>query len=418
MPTRHRFEELLARPVDAVTRKELERAGSELHAQLRLGKRQAFSFDGESVRFENLIGSFGLPGGDSVEVSPKVSVEENWAPSVVQLLEPNTPLAVTGAQRSSPTVRRRDLTGALALEYARRLERALRTEGPLQVYERRSTLSSRLNGRLDVGRWLRTSIVSPARFPVTRDELTVDNEFARGLSIIAGALSRSAAGSETSARLRRLQTAVIPGAGVPSYVSPAVARRALPSQWVRYRPAWDIAAALLRSWSVLGKPGQATGLEVAVTPWPLLETLLERSLRRIASDGGFIHVPKRKHDLLAVRGTGSIAQRVEPDGLLQWPDGTVAASFEAKYTRQTETPKEAHLYQALTTAAVVRSPLAVLVYAGETEPRWFDVHGFGGYPARVATIGLGLFTYEAGVGDATRARRLHHLIAAASSRTP
>lgn len=401
-------------PVTAARLQDLREGAAQLDLQLRPTIRQ-FRADGQGVSFGNVVGSFSLPSGDVVEVAPKVRAD-NWTTAVIHLLSEDTRLAVTGSQHSRPSERKDDLTAALALEYARRLGRALRKDGPMMVYERRHEVSRKWRGRLDVTRWARTSAVDPTRFPMGHDELSVLNDFTRGLSVVAGLLGRSAAGSEVASRLRRLQNEVIPGSPVPAFVNPTAARRRLPAQWASYAPAWDIAAAILRSQSIVGDPGRATGLEVAVEPWRLLETLLERALAALASSDDDLRVePKTIYPLLVNRtdvgrpATDNFPRSVEPDGLLRRADGRVAASFEAKYASQ---PKRDHIYQALATAAALTSPMAVLLYPWREPPRFFDVTGFHEHPRTLVTIGVDLFGYRRGESDRELVAALGELVGA------
>lgn len=412
MSERLTFREFEPARLDRGERNELLAAMPALNEQLAPRLRQ-YRVDGDSVTLSNLIGSFTLPGGGIAEVAPKIRTDD-WTTAVIHLLSSDTRLAVAGSQRSRSSQRRDDLSAALALEYARRLERALRRDGPLQAYERKHDTIRRWSGRLDVTRWMRLVVLDPARFPMSRDELSVSNDYTRGLSVIAGLLSRSAAGGELASRLRRLQANVVPGQPIPSFVDPSVARRRLPAQWAAYAPAWDIAAALLRNRSVVGDPGHATGLEVAVEPWPLLETLLERALRVVAErTPGLSLEPKRTHPLLLTSSTGGVAQGVEPDGVLRWSDGRVAAAFEAKYSGG-ETPKRDHVFQALTTAAALDSPLSVLVYPGKFAESTFEVVGFHGRPVRLVALGIDMFAYRAGSGDTERADALERAIGGAA----
>lgn len=399
-------------PVTAARFQDLRVGAAELDLQLRPTMRQ-FRADGQAASFGNVVGSFSLPSGDVVEVAPKAWVGE-WTTSVIHLLSEETRLAVTGSQHSRPTTRKDDITAALALEYARRLERALRKDGPMQVYERRHEASRKWRGRLDVTAWARSSVIDPTRFPMGRDELSVLNDFTRGFSVVAGVLGRSAAGSEVASRLRRLQNEVIPGASVPAFVNPAVAHRRLPAQWASYGPAWDIAAPLLRSQSVVGDPGRATGLEVAVEPWRLLETLLRRALVALAATDDNIFVePKTNHPLLTEQveggavGASSFPRAVEPDGLLKNADGRVLATFEAKYSNG---PKRDHVYQALATAAALTSPTAIVLYPWQERPRRFEVTGFHGHPRSLVTIGVDLFRYRRGSSDRELAESLSSFV--------
>ncbi|MGW2092894.1 5-methylcytosine restriction system specificity protein McrC [Promicromonospora sukumoe] len=413
MDERLLFQELESQNVSSRLRADLitirEEVGNVLRPRL-----PAIAVDGNLIRFQSLVGSVRLPSGVIVEVSPKLAVAAEWTRAVVQLLEPETRIAVTGSQRSRASTPANDLSSALALEYRRRLEAALRSEGPLSVYERKHLVSRRLNGHLDVTKWVRSSTLDPTKFPIGKDELTTSNDFTRGLSLVAGWLSRVAIGAETSSSLRRLQAAVLPGHPIPTYVNPAISKRPLPTQWAKYRPAWDIAAPLLRQLSVVGDPGRATGLEIAIEPWPLLETLLARALKALArEDDRWEFIPKGGYPLL--RRQDRTALTVIPDGLLR-RSGSVAATFECKYTVPGATPSERHVHQALATAAAVGSPLAVLVYPGDQAPQHYGVAGFrGGAPTTLVTIGLSLFSYERAHGDNHRSRLIAQVLATAGN---
>lgn len=408
MSERLSFREFEPKRLDRDEREALLAAMPSLNEALAPRLRQ-YRVEADFVTLSNLIGSFTLPSGGIAEVAPKIRTDD-WTTAVIHLLSSDTRLAVAGSQRSRPSQRRDDLSSALALEYARRLERALRREGPMRIYERRHDTTRRWSGRLDITRWMRNIALDPGRFPMSRDELSLANDFTRGLSLVAGLLSRSAAGAELASRLRRLQAEIVPGQPLPSFVNPSVARRRIPAQWAAYAPAWDIAAPLLRNRSVVGDPGHATGLEVAVEPWPLLETLLERALRVVAGRNiDLLMEPKRTHPLLRHSNTSLVAQGVEPDGLLRWTDGRVAATFEAKYSGR-KAPDRDHVFQALTTAAALDSPLSVLVYPGKFDESVFDVIGFHGRPVRLVALGMDMFGYRRGVGDAERADTLERVI--------
>ncbi len=393
---------------DPARMSEFRNAAAQMGSLLRPSFRQFEESDG-GARFQNIVGSFGLAGGDVVEVTPKVG-GEGWTRAVIDLLTDQTRLAVTGSQHSRPSNRKDDLTAAIALEYSRRLERALRREGPMVVYERRHETTRRWRGRLSVASWARTVALDPTRFPMSQDELSTRNDFTRAMSVVAGMLSRSASG-ETVSRLRRLQGAIIPGSPVPDFVDRSVARRRLPAQWASYTPAWDIASAILRSQSVVGGPGWTAGLEVAVEPWRLLETCLERALTELAAgDDAYVAQPKHQHVLLTAEFTDrppAHCQSVEPDGMLRRRNGAVAATFEAKYATAMD---RTHAFQALTTAAAVLSPIAILVFPWAQETRRFTVTGFRGSPRTLATIGVDLFAYRRGESDRELATRFKELV--------
>lgn len=367
------------------------------------------------VTVKNLVGSVRVSDGTVLEIEPKVPVDVAWPYAVVQLLDENSRISVTGSQRSSRGTARPDLTAVIAFEYARRLERAILREGPIQVFERQEYTSRRLNGRLDIGRYARDSWRDPTLFRVRRDELTVANDFARGFSLVAHAFRRSVADASLVSRLIRLESAVIPGLPLPGYIDPSVGRRRIPAQWASYRPAWDIAAAVLLNRSIVNDPGHNVGLEVAVEPWLLLETLLQRTLAAVERlSGDLVSRTKRAYPLLELEG--DTAGEVSPDGVLEDGSGRIVATFEAKYTRSSPHPKEEHRYQALTAAAVLGSPLAVLVYPGSDSMKIYDVQGFNGQPARLATVGLDMYSYEQDTGATSRATAIIDLLAATGPR--
>ncbi|MBL3685357.1 hypothetical protein D3248_00055 [Leucobacter zeae] len=412
MPERIPLREYETVAVSPAQTQNMKRGAALLDSQLRPSIQQ-FRTDGQSVSFGNVVGSFSLPNGDVIQVAPKIAAGD-WTTAIVHLLSEDTRLAVTGSQQSRPSARRDDLTAALALEYARRLERAIRQDGPMQVYERRHETGRRWRGRLDVTEWARRSALDPARFPMGFDELSVVNDFTRGLSVVAGLLGRSAAGSETASRLRRLQNEVIPGSPIPSFVNRSISRRRMPTQWAAYAPAWDIAAPILRSQSVVGDPGRATGLEVAVEPWRMLETYLERALHAlVASEDGVYVQPKLTYPLLSelkpasAPAVAGFPKSVEPDGLLIDDDGHAVATFEAKYSNR---PKREHVFQALATAAALASPLAVLLYPWREEPRVLDVAGFHSSPSTLVAVGVGLFEYRRGRSDRKLAATIGELL--------
>lgn len=366
------------------------------------------------VQVRNLVGSVRMSDGTVLEVEPKVQTSSKWPLAVVQLLNEDTRISVTGSQKSRHGNVHSNLTGVIAFEYARRLERAISKDGPLQLFERQHYKSRRLNGQLDVGSYALNAWRNPVLFPVQRDELTVANDFAKGLSLVSRAFRRSIENGSLSARLLRLESAVLPGYPLPEHINSYVAERALPSQWSNYRPAWDIAAAVLRNRSIINDPGHSFGLEVAVEPWPLLETLLERSLKAVERVSNSMRLGRKlKYPILQIGH--SIVGAVEPDGILRDRSGKVVATFEAKYTVSSSHPKEEHRYQALATAAVLHSPIAVLIYPGSETPKIYDVQGFNGQPAQLATVGLDLYDYERGIGDEKRASIIIELIKAAEA---
>ena len=123
--------------------------------------------------------------------------------------------------------------------------------------------------------------------------------------------------------------------------------------------------------------------------------------------------PKKNHPLLSNPSVGASKRYVEPDGELS-EHGQTIATFEAKYSQGPTTgswPPREHVFQSLTTAAARHSPLAVLVYPGTFKSVWWDVDGFNGHPAHLAAIGLRMFSYRRGVGEAARTAGIVQLLA-------
>ncbi|MBK0422771.1 hypothetical protein JD292_11875 [Leucobacter sp. CSA2] len=381
-------------------------------------RRPQIARQGSTVEVKNLIGSVRLANGSILQVDPKISGLDSWPEAAVQLLTSTSRISVTGSQRSSQGESHTDLTAMIAFEFERRLSTALKKDGPVEIFERRRHVSRRIDGHLNVGAYTRRLWRDPVSFPIDRDELTIENDFARGLSIVSRVLRRSVPSSSLASKLRRLESEVVPGIALPSFLNPAVANLRLPSQWSNYRPAWDIAAAILRNKSVVNDPGHSVGLEVAVEPWPLLETLLERVLSAVErTPAAALQMRKKKNYPLLQHGS-SVAGWVVPDGVLQRTDGSVAASFEAKYTSPKEHPQESHRYQALSTAAVLRAPVAVIVYPGRQAPKLYSVEGFNRQPAVLATVGLDLYGYSRFSDEKVRAEGLLQLLTQAELLLP
>jgi hypothetical protein len=156
-------------------------------------------------------------------------------------------------------------------------------------------------------------------------------------------------------------------------------------------------------------------LEVAVEAWPLLETMLTRSLVAASIEatarGASVVVDPSGANLLASISAGAQRRDVVPDGRLG--DGpTTLATFEAKYSPRytSDWPQRNHVFQALATAAACGSPLAVLVYPERFDALWWSVSGFSGKPELLAAIGLDLFGYSTGPGDVDRGRAVLDLL--------
>ncbi|MGV1010139.1 MAG: hypothetical protein ACOYBY_16280, partial [Dermatophilaceae bacterium] len=264
---------------------------------------------------------------------------------------------------------------------------------------------------------------APLRGPKLRNSssaLTVENPFTSMLVAVAEVLASNTGDPRVASVLRGEAGRLRPGLAPHVALDPSDALRELPPQWRAYGPAWATARAVVRSVAPLRRHGHLEGLGVALEPWPLLEILLERSLQAVGEIAG-----RQNHPGLSAFGhtgthplrnpTGDTAPGTEkfhvkggvvPDGLLRH-GGRVVASFEAKYTTPTTERIRTHAFQALTTAAAVRSQVAVLVYPTDFEPIAWSLTGFTTYPQRLVAVGLDMYRYRTGVGDVQRAERVY-----------
>lgn len=371
----------------------------------------------------NVVGSIRLKSGTILEVQPKVPDTGDWTTSVIDLLEASTRIELTSSRDASFDRTRPNLQNALAIEYSHRVQSALDRDGPIQVLQSRFKESNRPIGKLDVSRWLRGAALKPHTFPVTTNELTANNDFSTAMAFTANLLSRGTRHALVANKLLRLAARLTPGATVATHVAPAMFYRPLPPQWRGYESAWSIVLAVLRNQSLLNSTGKLSGFEVAIEPWPLLETLLARVLRiaveELNDDSAiYVSVPKRQYPVLKpdssasqsfMEGSDGQDQYLEPDGLIT-RNGSALATFEAKYTTFNGSPEGHHVYQALTAAAVLGASVSVLVYPGQYPPQWYDVQGFGGRPAKLIALGLDMYSYKRAGGDSSRAERIKQIL--------
>ncbi len=243
------------------------------------------------------------------------------------------------------------------------------------------------------------------------------------MAFTANLLARGTRHALVANKLLRLAARLTPGRTVVTHVAPAMFHRPLPPQWRGYESAWSIVLAVLRNQSLLNSTGKLSGFEVAIEPWPLLETLLARVLRTAVEQlndraATFVSVPKRQYPVLKLKsfagqsfeeGSDGQDQFLEPDGLITRNDSALA-TFEAKYTTFDGRPEEHHIYQALTAAAVLSARVSVLVYPGQHPPRWYDVQGFGGRPAKLVALGLDMYSYKRAGGDSSRAEEIKQIL--------
>ncbi|MDK9640016.1 hypothetical protein FAM23877_11395 [Propionibacterium freudenreichii] len=363
------------------------------------------------TRPQNIVGTVRLDSRTVLDVSPKTMPDTDWVTSVVELMLPSRS-SVSGSRSGSRSPQHRNLTDAIAIVYADRLERALRTEGPLELIERQELVSGTLHGKLDLARWTRTSVLTPNRFPVTTSRLTADNSFAAVMSFCADALSRDTRDAATGARLRSLSQSLRVGHLPALAVNASDAQRQLPPQWRGYTDVWDVATALLARQALVGAQGRLAAFNVAVESWPLLEELVQRTIDTmalLAAEEGMDW--SRGHRLprpLLRRGDSEAVEReardVIPDGVLL-ESGRTRATFEAKYTRLNGRPApRGHVFQAVATAAAHGAREAVLIYPERIPPVVFGVEGHHGVPARLIVQGVDLYAYRP--GELTQAQAL------------
>lgn len=361
-----------------------------------------------------VVGSVRIDQSTTVEISPKVPAGADWVPAVLDLLVGESRLDL-GRDRLAGTSRRRTLVDVLAAIYAARLQGALRRDGPLLLLTRASDRLPVLRGKLHVGQWAREYLRHPTTFPVTYDQLTADNDFSRAMALVARILAAGTKETRVRASLLESARSLRPGAPEVSSVPAGVVHRALPTQWAIYHPAWSVAVAILSQRALLGRRGRLSGLEVAVEAWPLLETLLTRSLVAASaagpSRGLSMTLDPRSARLLTPVTAGIRERDAVPDGRLSTGLDTLA-TFEAKYSPRypSEWPPRGHVFQAVSTAAACGAPLAVLVYPERFDVAWWSVTGFSGKPRALAAVGLDLFGYTSGPGDVERGNRILDLL--------
>lgn len=363
--------------------------------------------DSSGFRIRNLIGAIDLGNGVVVDVEPKTEPGDDWVRSVLSLLIGDDPVDAAGDRSGGQKAARPDLVEAIAAIYAARLERALRRDGPLLTMGRTAQSAPHLKGKLDVDRWLAAVFVDPVRFPVSYDVLTPDNEFTTAMAHVCHLLRTSSRRAATRARLSQMAALLRPGLPALSALTPGIEHRRLPPQWAVYGPAWSITCAVLARRSLLGPSGRLFGVSIAIEAWPLLERLLERSLRAAAVETGTLEAPAKTFKTLLSRtaATGRMIHELEPDGVLV-KDGAAVAAFEAKYRDfdPASGPLRTEIYQALAAARAVSAPVSVLVYPNRFETIAWNVAGTGA-PTRLLAVGLDLFGYAQG-GEVERARDL------------
>lgn len=393
--TIHEYEPLM---VDPATGADIREAIAKVERSLR-PRLPMLSEVGERLVIGNLVGGIRLRSGPTLDILPKVPTGENWTSAVLDLLQPHSRIEVQGVRDAGFTPDRPHLQEAIAIEFANRLEFALSREGPIQLLQQRHEIRRSPVGKLDVAKWLRGASLNPTAFPVSYNAFSTYNQFTEAIAYTANILALGSRDARLSSKLNRLSDLVLPGEATPSRVAPAILNQSLPQQWRQYDRVWSLVLAVLRNRTLLNSLGRLHGLVVAVEPWPLLETLLSRVIVAIANRLSnqtlrYDPAPKKKYPVLLPNTPGfAMPKHVEPDGVLLC-NGTAFATFEAKYAIFQESPKEVHIYQALTAAAVLGAQISVLVYPEAFDPISFRVQGFSGGPQTLIAFGLDMYSYR------------------------
>lgn len=373
----------------------LREAVSRLHAQLRPSFSMLYEGAGQ-FRLHNIVGTVELGMGSLIRIAPKVHSGGDWGAAVLSLLTGEERIAPGGERPADVSGVHTRLVDAIADAYAARLERAYRQDGPLLTMERREFVSTSLAGKLLASQWARTAAWRPHLFPVSRTVVSHENPYSRLLLEVAAAL-QSVASAKTRLRLIAVARDLSLG-GMASGRGSLPTVRQLPSQWAAYKPAWSLAIAVATRTSLFGPSGRHTGLSLALEAWPLMETMLSRMLRDVATCGRglgrtFHHQSQGNVRLLTSRGaSGSASFKVKPDGRL-YEDGKLVACFEAKYAALDGLPAREHIYQAVTTASACRAPVVVLVYPGSHEPQVWSLNQPSGGPQHLVVLGVDLFQW-------------------------
>lgn len=386
----------------------------------RLQREMSLSFpalreDERGFTIWNLIGSIDI-GRMIVEVAPKTDPRDDWVASILSLLVGTDAVDAAGERSAGHSAERADLVEALGAALAARLTKAVRRDGPIMILSRERHVRATLRGKLLVTEWLRSASINPARFPQEYGVLSADNDFSKALAFVADRFARVVRRPLVRAALRELRELLRPGLPIPSAAPAGVELRQLPPQWGVYRPAWAIAAAVLARRSLLGPQGVQSGVSIAIEPWPLLERLLERSLRGAVefarSNGRSLSSAEQATRMILERSAGSAAAHhyLRPDGVLL-ENGAAVATFEAKYQAYDpqKGPREKDVYQALAAARACNAPLAVLVYPGKLAPARWRVMLPGPHPARLAVLGLDMFDYRR-AGERSRGQQILDLV--------
>lgn len=413
-------------PVTCVSAEELQLIRARLSKlATELKPRRKFLTPGSDLVVRNLVGTVQVTRDLVLDVAPNVAAEVNWTGALVDLLSPPTRVSFGGDNQASEPHPVRVLPDAFAELYLHQLDRAVRREGPLTLIQSHYTSTPSLAGRLHVTHWVSERALKPAHFPQHRSILTVDNPYTALLAAVAEILASSTSNPPIASALRWTTGRLRPGLAPHVALDPSAALRDLPPQWRTYGPAWATARSVVRRVAPLRRHGHLEGLGVALEPWPLLETMLERSLQALgdvaarhgqpglSGHGHTGSYPLRTPAGVTAPGTVGfhIKGGVDPDGILKC-GSDIVATFEAKYTTPTSERVRTHAFQALTTAAALQAPIAILVYPTDFEAVNWDLTGFTTHPQRLVAVGLDMYSYRRGSGDELRAERICRAIEA------
>lgn len=401
---------------DSIRRKLLE-----LQDEMR--PRIPFIAPGGVLRLQNLVGSVQVTEDLVLEVNPKTRPDGSWATAIVDLLSPSSKASLGVHQKMSSATRFRDLPDAFAKEYASRLEYGLRRDGPLSAHVRTELVSPRLGGKLKLSSWLKSRITSPGAFPQERSTISLDNRFSNALAWTAEYLARMTEDYSVASKLRSIAVAIRPGeARVIKPVDSSVVLATLPDQWRGYSDAWDIVKMVIKKSSPLSRDSRGSGFDLAIEPWPLLESLASRIAQALAADysqdgppgfeglgySGKYRARKLNSEATSTNSPPFKDGYVIPDAMLRF-HGSPIVTFESKYSAVSHSKLRLHSFQALTTGAVLEVPVAVLIYPGSFGPVVWDVQGFYGGMRTLIAFGVDMYSYRHG-GEVALAERLRAAI--------
>ncbi|QOS67358.1 hypothetical protein GS424_012635 [Eggerthella guodeyinii] len=364
-------------------RDELDKASSIIRPSIPLYCESLHSF-----QIQNMIGVLSLKDGTLIEIAPKIQAS-SWEQAVLGLIDSKTRFYISTTKRAS---REQDfrptLTEVLAMAYSNLLHRAVLKEGPMLSYERERRSSSKLSGRLNLSKWIARASIDPAHFDITKDELKSDNEFSRAMCAVAERILTSNVTPATKRHLQRAIREMRPDCPRSFSANSSITERLFPEQWPGYRQAWEMASAFIRGGLFKsGSFGTEFGVEVAVEPWPMLETLLERCLKWICSEAHYADRYETQKSRRILKGCN---RSVKPDGLLI-RNGKIIACIDAKY--KTSKLLRDDLYQAIATAATFKAPISILVYPDDAPMQLYPTT-ISDHPKAVATVGINMFSYS------------------------